>query len=244
MSSRRRNHRRPDEDTDTLTRIDDIADAETIKAHAADPDAETHQLDPRVWSPLRVCPQCSLAWEVNGDWCPSCGTAFDKTLREAAAQPTRVMPRQPRPRRGEAMTAAEARRRSAGEPPLKRSARRGTPPPPPPPSSNGFAGVAKLVAVILLVGAVAAIAFTAGQQSRPSQAEVDGRITQATNTARASAVASLNRLKAEFERRRDAAVKKARAQGIADAQAQNEADQQASDSVIDKIGRCLVDLNC
>jgi hypothetical protein len=226
-------------DTDTLTRIDLGPDQPTVKNFAGD-EAETHRLDPRHYAPLRVCPECSLAWEITGEWCPSCGTAFDKSARESV-RATRVMPARP-----------VSPARVGSQPPLSRSARkRGVKPPPPAPKAaapakSGSAGKYFLIAVAFV--AAVAIAFLAGQATRLSADQVDQRTAEAAQTARQSAANSYSRafekLQAQYEKARQAAVERARAEGLADAQVQQQASEQAGSSVIDKIGRCIVDLQC
>lgn len=241
-------------DTDTLerltavdaTRLDQAPDDETVLADFGGSEDATHRLDPRVWSPLKVCPQCSLAWESDGEWCPSCGTAFDRSKERVQA--TRVMPAE--------RQAARARR--AAEPPLSRSGRRNpsaaqrapraSGPPKrqatPPPSTSVGASIAKAFMIFALFAVAVTGAFYVGQQSRPSQAEVDQSVSEATDTARQSAVESLKRLQAEFEEKRAAAVAKAREEGRNAAQAEAQATEEASGSLIDKIGQCIVNLNC
>lgn len=219
-----------------------------------DRDAETHKLDPRVWAPLRVCPQCSLAWESTGDWCPSCGTAFDLREREtrvnAEQDVTRVMPgrtgeqttvRTSRPRRGNQSQAGRgntAERRVAhghggrGNPGASNSASPG----------DRSGGTLKLIATVVAFSLAIVFAFAIGQETRASKDEVDAQIAQAVDQTKSSAVASFrrsfeaqrDRLQTEFNQRVKAAEERARQQGRADAEAQN-----SGGGVVDRLEKCL-----
>ncbi|MGH2958572.1 MAG: hypothetical protein ACRDKE_03135 [Solirubrobacterales bacterium] len=227
-------------DTDTLTRIDQLPDAQTVKSFTGD-DAETHRLDPRAYAPLRVCPECSLAWEITGEWCPSCGTAFDKSARESV-RATRVMPARP-----------VSPARVGNQPPLTRSARkRGVTPPPPPaakaakPASSGGAG--KVIFTVAIFAAAITVAFFIGQSTRPSQAQVDQSIEQSVQAAKQSAVKSYSRA---FEKLRDqaaTAVEEARTKALAEGEAKAQAnalDQQAeSQSIFDSVTSCVLRGEC
>lgn len=232
-------------DTDTLTRIDLGPDAPTVRADSAGSEAETHKLDPRVYAPLRVCPECSLAWETTGKWCPSCGTAFSRAERESSTA-TRVMPRRP------------------AEPPLTRSARRHAaasaapaaaasggrvsgPPRREQPSGSGGSFAKSALVAVLLVGAMAG-AFLIGQSTRPSQADVDQSIEQAVDTAKRSAAESyqtaFDKLQAKTEQAIADARSKALAEGQAKAQEQLDAQQQESQSIFDSVTECVLHGNC
>jgi hypothetical protein len=227
-------------DTDTLTRIDLGPDQPTVKNAFTGDDAETHKLDPRHYAPLRVCPQCSLAWEVTGEWCPSCGTAFDKTHRESV-RATRVMPARP---------ASPAR--VGSQPPLTRSARkRGVTPPPAPPkqapaAKRGGAGKFLLTAAIFVVAI--AVAFFAGQSSRPSQAQVDKSINSAVASAKQSAANSFARAFEKLQERSAQAVKDARSKALAEGEAkaqQNQLDLQSDNqSFFDGVTACVIHGQC
>lgn len=245
----------PGSDTDTLTLIDEIADAATIKQHAIDPDAPTHRLEARVIAPLRVCPACSRAWEVTGEWCPSCGTAFDVSANDAATMvsdnATRVMPgrtgqrdavRAPRSR-GQARVSN--RQSTTGKPAVANRRAGGDHRPPHAASIDGRDGAGggfKIVATIIAFTLALAFAFVLGQETRASKDEVDQRISEAVQQTKDSAKASFerefeqqrDRLQAEFNQRVKAAEAKAREQGRADAQAQNE-----GGGVVDTLERCL-----
>ncbi|MBJ7458593.1 MAG: hypothetical protein JHD02_05340 [Thermoleophilaceae bacterium] len=227
-------------DTDTLTRIDMGPDAPTVKnSFTGD---ETHRVDPRAYAPLRVCPQCSLAWEITGEWCPSCGTAFDKS-----AQPTRVQP------------AAASATRPGKSPPLNRSARRrGITHPPvqaqPPrrapqqqPQPNGSSGF-KTFATVLIFAAAIAVAFFVGQSTRASSAQVDQRVDEAVQTAKRSAASSYERAFDKMQAQAAAAIEAAREKGLAEgkanAQAQIEAQQQQSQSIFDGVTNCVLRGDC
>jgi hypothetical protein len=229
----------PDPSTGTAsdsaeTVLDAVADRATIKQHAVDPDAETHKLDPRFWAPLRVCPQCSLAWETDADWCASCGTAFDARDREteisaSAAEPTRVRPgrtgersaaRRPRARRAAPSTTRNTGERAAAHAPSTRNAA-----PQPRPSRKVRSGGWALAIVLL---AIIPLAFVLGQSTRQSHAEVNAQIDQAVKTNTQSALASAqrslqrqrNQLQREFNTRVTAAEQQAYAEGKANAIAQ------------------------
>ncbi len=219
-----------------------------------DRDAETHKLDPRVWAPLRVCPQCSLAWESTGSWCPSCGTAFDLREREtrvnAEQNVTRVMPgrtgeqasaRTPRPRRG---TQSQAGRGNTAE---RRVAHghggRGNATASNQVASGGRSnGALKLIATIVAFSLAIVLAFAIGQETRASKEEVDAQIAEAVEQTKSSAVASFrrsfeeqrDRLQTEFNQRVKAAEESARQQGRADAEAQN-----SGGGVVDRLEKCL-----
>lgn len=226
-------------DTDTLTRIDSLPDAPTVKNFTGD-DAETHRLDPRAYAPLRVCPECSLAWEVTGEWCPSCGTPFDKSARESV-RATRVMPARP-----------VSPARVGAQPPLTRSARRrGAAPPPPAPkapeqASGGGAG--KVVFTVLIFVAAITVAFFAGQSTRSSDAEVDRSISQAVDTAKTSAAQSYQLAFDKIQAEAADAVKKARSQALAEgeAKAQQALDAQKAEgqSIFDKVTQCVISGDC
>lgn len=238
-------HQRPhDPDTDTLTLVDDIADRETVKRFAIDPDAPTHRMEPRVFAPLRVCPSCSRAWEVTGDWCPSCGTSFDvddqPTVRSPRTRATVVKPG----RTGE----VRAARRSSSSTGPKVAAKdvRGPGGRGGAPVANGRAeksggGATKVIATIVAFSLAVAFAFVLGQETRASKEEVDQRIEEAVQQTKDSAVASFqrefeqqrDRLQTEFNERVKAAEAKAREQGRADAEVNQEG------GVIDSLERCL-----
>jgi hypothetical protein len=226
-------------DTDTLTRIDLSPEAETVQSFTGD-DAKTHKLDPRAYAPLRVCPECSLAWEITGQWCPSCGTAFDKSARESV-RATRVMP---------ARSVSPAR--VGTQPPLTRSARkRGVTPPPAPPKqakAPQSGGAGKLVATVLVFALAITAAFFIGQSTRPSQAQVDQSIDTAVASAKQSAVESFNRAFETLQKRSAQAVKDARSKALAEgeANAQKQAlDAQAEDrSFFDGVTECVLKGNC
>lgn len=250
-------HRKsPKNDTDTLTMIDEIADAATIKQHAIDPDAPTHRLDARVIAPLRVCPSCSRAWEVTGEWCPSCGTAFDVIASDVpsriADSATRVMPG----RTGQRNVARAPRGRGVARPADRNSATRKQPvaqrrqdaahQPPKKPSIDGSDGASgggfKIVATIIAFSLLVAFAFALGQQTRASKDEVDQQIAEAVQQTKDSAIASAqreleqqrDRLQTEFNQRVKEAEAKALERGRSDAQALNE-----GGGVVDTLERCL-----
>jgi hypothetical protein len=223
-----------EKDTDTLTRIDAAPDAPTIQNFSGD-EAETHKLDPRHYAPLRVCPQCSLAWEVTGEWCPSCGTAFDKSAR-----PTRVQPAAQAPRRTQQPQARSARRAAAHAPAQAA---------PPRARQKQSSGAGKVVFTVILFAAAMAVAFLVGQSTRPSASEVDRNTAQAVQTARQSAANSYRRAFDELQAKAAAALvaaqKKARAQGLAQGQANADAQaQQDSQSIFDKVTNCVISGNC
>lgn len=228
------NSARRDSTAETL--LDSAADAATVKQFASDPDAATHQLDPRVYAPLRVCPQCSLAWETDADWCASCGTAFDARDRESV---TRVRPgrtgerpvaraasRDRRARRATPGTPRNTGERAAAHQPPRRkqpTARAAAAPQPRRRSVGAFMGV---LALFLLIP-VAALSFIAGQNTRPSKAQVNDQVAQATAQTKRAAINSFqrnferqrDRLQAQFEKRVTAAEKQAFDQGKANAEA-------------------------
>ncbi|MBJ7353214.1 MAG: hypothetical protein JHC98_00155 [Thermoleophilaceae bacterium] len=228
-------------DTDTLTptrqtRRDLGPDQPTVKNFTGD-EAETHKLDPRHYAPLRVCPQCSLAWEVTGEWCPSCGTAFDKTARESV-RATRVMP---------ARSVSPAR--VGSQPPLTRSARRrGVTPPPPAPKaakSASSGGAGKVVFTVLLFAAAIVVAFFIGQSTRPSQAQVDQSIDQSVQAAKQSAANSYRRAFDKMQAQAAAAIEAARDKALAEGAAKAQQDQQAeSQSIFDKVTQCVISGDC
>lgn len=228
-----------DRDTDTLTRIDLGPDAPTIKNFTGD-DAETHKIDPRAYAPLRVCSECSLAWEITGEWCPSCGTAFDKSARESV-RATRVMP---------ARSVSPAR--VGSQPPLTRSARkRGVTPPPAPPrqtSAPQSGGAGKLVATMLVFALAVTAAFFIGQSTRPSQAQVDQSIDTAVASAKQSAVESFNRAFETLQQRSAEAIKDARSKALAEGEAKAQQQQdtlQAEDrSFFDGVAECVLRGKC
>jgi hypothetical protein len=227
-------------DTDTLTRIDPLPDAPTVKSSFTGDDAETHKLDPRHYAPLRVCPQCSLAWEVTGEWCPSCGTAFDKTHRESV-RATRVMPARP-----------VSPARVGSQPPLTRSARRRgvTPPPPTPkaakPAKSGGAG--KAFFTVLIFAAAIAVAFFVGQSTRPSQAQVDESINQSVQAAKQSAASSYERAFEKMQDQAAAAIKAAREKALAEGEAKAQQDAldnaDQSQSIFDGVTACVLHGDC
>lgn len=220
---------RKDHDTDTLTRIDPAPDAPTIRQDAGAETERTHRLEPRVFSPLRVCPECSFAWETKADWCPSCGTAFNAKLRTGSAR-TAV---RPTVRRGAPKAVAPPRRRDGA----------GNKPPAPPAPQGSGAG--KVIATTLLIVVVVVAAFLIGQQTRASKEEVDRSVAEAVQNTKESAVASFerefneqrDRLQKEFNERVKKAEAKAREQGRAQGQA--EAQGQQSEGTLDKLERCL-----
>lgn len=233
-------------DIDARTRVDSIPDDPTIRNEFAGSDEETHQVDPRVWAPLRVCPQCSLAWEVAGEWCPSCGTAFDKTARDKQQHATRVMPHR-------VSDTGSHRRRN--EPPPSRSARRASAQPqavrqgPPvrrePKQSSGMG---KTIFTVLAVAAAVVVAFFVGQLSRPTDAQIDKNIDQAVQTARNSAAASYEKAFKTMQQRTAKAIEEARQKGIAEGQAalqaQAEAQQQDNQSIWDDVTNCVLRGDC
>lgn len=237
-------HQRPhDPDTDTLTLVDEIADRETIKQFAVDPDAPTHRLEPRVFAPLRVCPACSRAWEVTGDWCPSCGTAFDvddsPTVRTPRVRATVVRPGRTGEVRAARRGSAAPRVNAAGSSGNGRSGGRASTTAATPEKSGG--GALKVVATVLAFSLAIVFAFVLGQETRASKEEVDQRIEEAVQQTKDSAVASFqrefeqqrDRLQAEFNERVKTAEAQAREQGRADAEADGPG------GVLDNVERCL-----
>lgn len=231
-------------DTDTLTRLDAAPDAPTVRQDLAGSEGATHKLDPRAYSPLKVCPECSFAWETSAEWCPSCGTPFAKTRRESA-NATRVMPR----RQAEPPLTRSARRRNAQAAAAQASAprRQAGPPVREPHVAKGSSGVKGVLLAILAVAAIAG-AFLAGQQTRQSQAEVDRSIDQAVATAKQSAA---NSYKTAFEKMQaqaaaaiEAARKKGLAEGEANAQQQLDAQQQDNQSLFDSVTNCVLRGDC
>jgi hypothetical protein len=229
---------RRDKDTDTLTRIDAAPDAPTIKSFTGD-EAETHKLDPRPYAPMRVCPQCSLAWEVTGEWCPSCGTAFNKASRATRVQPAAQVARRNQP----------SRRDSSRRP----AAQRGAPVRQAPAPREKSGGAGKIIFTVLLFVAAIAVAFLVGQSTRPSSAEVDRSTAEAVQTARESAVNSYSRafkkIQTEAAAAIEAAQRRARAQGRAQGLAQGEANAQAlqeqdSQSIFDRVTKCVTTGSC
>ncbi|MFT4050429.1 MAG: hypothetical protein QM648_11430 [Solirubrobacterales bacterium] len=236
-------------DTDTLTptRFDHTPDMPTVRQEFSGSDEATHQVDPRNWAPLRVCPECSLAWEITGEWCPSCGTAFEKSRREAST-PTRVMPRRPA---AEPPLSRSARRRSSGGQLRPRAEAPAPPSGPPkraakPKSSAG--SFFKGVFVVVGLCAAMAIAFLAGQASRPTNAQIDSRIAQAVDTAKQSASRSYGRAFEKMQARAAAAAEAARKQGQAEGAATAEqqlADQQQDNQgIFDSVTACVLHGNC
>lgn len=219
-----------DRDTDTLTRIDPTPDAPTIRQDAGADTERTHKIEPRVFSPLRVCPECSFAWETEAEWCPSCGTAFNAKLRSRPARRTAVRQtqRQPTPR----AVAPPRRRDGAG---------RRSPAEPAPQNS----GAGKVVATTVLIVALVVAAFFAGQQTRASKEEVDRSVAEAVQNTKESAVASFerefneqrDRLQTEFNERVKNAEAKAREQGRSQGQA--EVQGQQGEGTLDRLERCL-----
>lgn len=219
-----------DRDTDTLTRIDPTPDAPTIRQEADSGIERTHKLEPRVFSPLRVCPECSFAWETEAEWCPSCGTPFNAKLRTRPARRTaaRQTQRQPTPR----AVAPPRRRDGAGRRPVAEPA----------PQSSG---TGKVIATTILIVALVVAAFFAGQQTRASKEEVDRSVAEAVQNTKESAVASFerefndqrDRLQAEFNERVKNAEAKAREQGRNQGQA--EAQGKQGEGTLDKLERCL-----
>jgi hypothetical protein len=235
---------RIDSTPDAKTRVDRSATAETVLESIAD--AETHKLDPRVYAPLRVCPQCSLAWETESDWCASCGTAFDARDRESV---TRVRPgrtgERPAARNARARRAAPNSTRNTGERAAAHQPARRTQPArgksvaaPRRRSIGSFVGV---LALFLLIP-VAALAFIAGQNTRPTKAEVNDQIATATAQTKQAARASFQRnferqrerLQTQFEKAAAAAQKQGYEQGKANAEA-----NLPETSLPDDLKRCL-----
>lgn len=236
-------------DIDARTRVDRTPEDPTLVSDFDGSDEETHQLDPRVWAPLRVCPQCSLAWEVSGEWCPSCGTAFDKSARERQQQATRVMPHR----------VSETGGHRKAEPPLNRSARRaraeGRPAPasvrqgPPvrrePPKKSG---AGKIVLTVVAFSAAIVVAFFVGQLSRPTDSQIDKSVNEAVQTARNSAAASYEKAFKTMQQRTAKAIEDARQKGIAEGQAalqaQADAQQQDNQSIWDDVTSCVLRGEC
>jgi hypothetical protein len=232
-------------DTDTLTRFDSAPDAPTVRQDFAGSEAETHRVEPQVFAPLRVCPECSLAWESSGEWCPSCGTAFEKAARESVTA-TRVMPR----RAAEPPLARGARRRSQGQRPRGQASPAQRPPRREPPARASSSTGSALRGVVFSVLALCAIvaAFFVGQATRPSQADVDRSINQAVSTAKQSAASSYQKAFEKMQSQAAAAIAAARskalAEGRADAQSQIDAQQQDSQSLFDNVTQCVLHGQC
>lgn len=230
------------------TRIDETPDAPTVRSEFTGSDEATHQIDPRVWAPLRVCPQCSLAWEVAGEWCPSCGTAFDKSVREKQ-HATRVMPHR----------VSETGGHRKAEPPPKRSARSTRDAAAPAPKSvrqgppvrrepKQSSGTARVVFTTVAVAAAIVAAFFVGQLSRPTDAQIDKSVNDAVSTARRSAAASYDKAFQKMQQRTQKAIEDARQKGIAEGQAalqaQAEAQKQDNQSIWDSVTRCVLGGDC
>jgi hypothetical protein len=224
-------------DTDTLTPVpetewDGLPDAPTIRQDATASEDPTHRLEPRVYAPLRVCPQCSLAWEITGDWCPSCGTAFDKTRRESST-PTRVMQHAPAAVPPRTTSAPPRRARAAASPASERAAR-----------PRGSGGALRSIFTVLVICAVAVVAFLAGQATRPSSAQVDRRVNDAVSTAKQSAAASYERAFNKMQEQAAAAIERARAEGVASAEQQARQQADASRGILDSVTACVLHGNC
>lgn len=221
---------RMDRPSTAETLLESSADAATIKQFAVDPNAETHKLDPRIYAPLRVCPQCSLAWETEAEWCVSCGTAFDARDRESA---TRVRPG----RTGERPAARNARaRRAATSSPrnteeraaVHQAPRRKQPVRSAAPAARRSAGSFFGWLALFLLIPIAMLAFIAGQNTRPTKAEVNNEIKTAVDQNTRSAIASAqrelqrqkNRLQAAFNERVIKAEARAFSEGKSNAEAQ------------------------
>lgn len=234
--------RERDTDTFTPTRFDHTPDMPTVRQEFVGSDEETHQVDPRNWAPLRVCPECSLAWESAGDWCPSCGTAFEKSRRESST-PTRVMPR--RPASEPPLTRSARRRQSSSQPRVQRAQAA-----PPQREQNKRSGGAFLRVLLTTVAIAAAMvfAFLVGQASRPSDGQVDKRISQAVDTAKQSAASSYQRafekMQAQAAAAAEAARKQGQAEGAASAQQQLDAQQQQNQGIFDSVTQCVLHGNC
>lgn len=230
--------------TDTLTRFDSAPDAPTVRQDLIGEQDETHRLDPRAIAPLKVCPECSFAWETSAEWCPSCGTAFAKSERESSTA-TRVMPTHREP-----PLTRSARRRNAqagaggATTPARRTPQRPPQRPQSPPANHGFRNA---LLAVLAVAAIAA-AFLAGQQTRQSQAEVDQSINQAVATAKQSAASSYRTAFEKMQAQAAQAIKAARAKGVAEGQAsaqqQLDAQQQDNQSLFDSVTNCVLHGNC
>lgn len=236
-------------DIDARTEIDPTPDAPTIRSDLGGSDDETHQTDPRVWAPLRVCPQCSLAWEVAGEWCPSCGTAFDRSAREKQQQATRVMPHRVSEtgghRKAEQSSSRSPRTQRAAGRPAPKSVRQGPPVRREPKQSSG---TAKVIFTTLAVCAAVVAAFFVGQLSRPSDSQIDKSVSDAVSTARRSAAASYETAFKKMQQRTQKAIEEARQKGIAEGQAslqaQAEAQQQDNQSIWDSVTGCVLRGDC
>lgn len=237
-------------DRTARTRIDRAPEDETRRQPAVDrfdgDDAETHQIDPRVWAPLRVCPQCSLAWEVSGEWCPSCGTAFDKSAREKQQQATRVMPHRVSETGGHRKADPPARRRGRSDGrPVPASVRQGQPVRREPKQKSG---TGKVVFTTLAVCAAVVAAFFVGQLTRPTDAQIDKSVGDAVQTARRSAAASYETAFKKMQDRTAKAIEAARQKGIAEGQAaadaRAQAQQQDNQSIWDSVTGCVLNGNC
>jgi uncharacterized membrane protein YvbJ len=194
---------------------------------------------------LRVCPQCSLAWETDAEWCASCGTAFDARDRESV---TRVRPgrtgeraaaRNPRSRRAPAAQTRKTGERAAAHAPIGRTSKpRAKAAKAPRRRSGGWAFAMVVIAMV-------PVAFLLGQQTRPSKAQVDQTIKQAvelnTRSAEASAQRTLQRQKHRLQVEFNARVKAAEAQAYSEGKANAEA-QQPQGGFTGDLKRCLANL--
>ncbi len=238
-------------DTGAHSDFDSSPDAPTVRQNVAGSDAPTHKIEPAAYVPLSVCPECSLAWETTSRWCPSCGTAFERSTRERTSA-TRVMPteRLPRPQAEPPLTrSARRRRESAARPPGPASPQGPNSGPPRRQRPSGSSGAsARNLALALGVIALVAVAFLAGQSTRPSQGEVDASIEQAVATARQSAVSSyrtaFEKLQAEATAAIESARKSGRAEGESSAQQELESQQSEGRSLFDKVTDCLLNREC
>jgi hypothetical protein len=201
-------------DTDTQTRIDPAPDAPTLRQDFAGGAGAGHRLEPRAYSPLRVCPQCSLAWETSGRWCPSCGAAFERENDGG----TRVATSRP------------------GGPPLRRQPRTtGT--------AFGRALLLAAAALIALSAAFFAGQASRPSQAQVDRS-IEQAVNTAKQSAAASYRKAFDQMQAEAAAAIEAARKKGVAEGQASVEQQLEAQQQEGRSIFDSVTACVLDGDC
>lgn len=201
-------------DTDTLTRIDPTPDAPTLRQDFAGGAGATHRLEPRAYPPLRVCPQCSLAWETSGRWCPSCGTAFER----GSATTTRAVSRRP------------------GEPPLRHRPQTSG-------RSLGRALLLVAAMIVALTVAFFAGQATRPSQSQVDRS-IEQAVATARQSAAASYQKAFDKMQAQTALAIEAARRKGLAEGQADAREQIEAQQQEGRSLFDSVTDCVLRGEC
>ncbi|MFY9487665.1 MAG: hypothetical protein WAP35_03070 [Solirubrobacterales bacterium] len=170
-----------------------------------------HETPDRKIGPLRVCPECSLAWEVDAQWCPGCGTRFSDRPAAAAAEPSRQSARTSRAAGSTTATATTATATTATAATATATTATGR--------AEQWHQDRRVRVVLAATLPIVAAAFLLGMLVRPSDSAVNDRIAEAVAQQRsydqAQASRRLEAQKARLDASADRRVARARSDAFA-----------------------------